>query len=75
MKQMKIYECEFVFTKQGDVCKGSFRIVVDIQVYYPLSYEQIKERAYYEAAKIEFPDEYKDYNKIQSFCVKREYEL
>lgn len=72
---MKFYECEFVFVKEGDNFGGKFRLVVDLQSYYPLEYMNLKERAYYEAAKIEFPDEYKDYNKIQRFCVKREYEL
>ncbi len=70
---MMIYECVFQFKKDNLCPEEIFELKVDLQAYYPLQYEQIREKAYYEAGKVEFPLEYKDFIKVHNFSVKREY--
>lgn len=72
---MRIYECKFVFKQDNPCSEETFELKVDLKAWYPLEYEQIREKAYYEAGKVEFPVEYKDFIKVESFCIQREYEI
>ena len=72
---MRIYECKFVFKQDNPCSEETFELKVDLQSYYPLEYQDIKQKAFYEAAKVCFPEGYKTFNKVDSFCIQREYEI